>query len=158
MPINFSINFFINTRFAFFVLNINYCLFSVSFPYRSRIVPVSFPYRFRIVSVSFPYRFRIVSVSFPYCFRIILLSFSYWEAESNTETIRNRTESNGIERRMNEEGTVKQGWLILLLSKFLWQWQDSNKLLWVSTCPLLMIKPLKNGLFKNIIPQKTLDL
>ena len=151
MPINCSINFFINTRFAFFVLNINYCLFSVLFPYCFRIVSVSFPYRSRIVSVSFPYRFRIVSVLFPYHPPIILLLGSGKQYGNNTE-------SNGIERRMNKWGTVKQGWLILLLSKFLWQWQNSNKLLWVSTCPLLMTKPLKNGFFKNIIPQKTLDL
>ena len=32
---------------------------------------------------------------------------------------------------MNEWGTMEQGWLILLLSKFLRQRQDSNKLLWV---------------------------
>ena len=32
---------------------------------------------------------------------------------------------------MNEWGTMEQGWLILLLSKSLRQWQDSNKLLWV---------------------------
>ena len=151
MPINCSINFFINTRFAFFVLNINYCLFSVLFPYCSRIVSVSFPYRFRIVSVSFPYRFRIISVSFSYRSPIVLLLRSGKQYGNNTE-------SNGIERRMNEEGAVEQGWLILLLSKFSRQWQDSNKLLWVSTCPLLMTKPLKNGFFKNIIPQKTLDL
>ena len=144
MPINCSINFFINTRFAFFVLNINYCLFSVSFPYCFRIVSVSFPYRFRIVSVSFPYRFRIVSVS-----------SSYHPPIAKRKTIRKQY---GIERRMNEWGTVEQGWLILLLSKFSRQWQDSNKLLWVSTCPLLMTKNLKNGFFKNIIPQKTLDL
>ena len=58
------------------------------------IFSVSFPYRFRIVSVSFPYRFRIVSVSFPYCSPIVLLLFSYWEAE----TIRKRY---GIERMRN---------------------------------------------------------
>ena len=55
-----------------------------------RINPVLFPYCFRIVSVLFPYRFRIVSVS-----------FSYWEAENNTETIRNRTE----DERMRNGGT-----------------------------------------------------
>ena len=48
-------------------------IFSVSFPYRFRIVSVSFPYRFRIVSVSFPYRFRINPVSFSYHPPIILL-------------------------------------------------------------------------------------
>ena len=147
MPINCSINFFINTRFAFLF----WTLITVYFPYRFRIVPVSFPYRSRIVPVSFPYRFRIVSVSFSYRSPIVLLLGSGKQYGNNTE-------SNGIERRMNKWGTVEQGWLILLLSKFLWQWQDSNKLLWVSTCPLLMTKPLKNGFFKNIIPQKTLDL
>ena len=82
-----------------------------------------------IVSVSFPYQSRIVSVSFSYCSPIVLLLFSYWEAE----TIRKQY---GIERRMNEWGRVEQGWLILLLSKSQRQWQDSNKLLWVSTCHL----------------------
>ena len=47
-----------------------------------------------IFSVSFPYRFRIVSVSFPYRSPIVLLLFSYWEAE----TIRKRY---GIERMRN---------------------------------------------------------
>ena len=55
----------------------------------------------RINPVLFPYQSRIVSVSFPYCFRIVLLSFSYWEAENNTETIRNRTE----DERMRNGGT-----------------------------------------------------
>jgi len=82
-----------------------------------------------IVSVSIPYRFRINPVSFPYRFRIVLLLFSYWEAE----TIRKQY---GIERRINEWGPVEQGWLILLLFKSQRQWQDSNKLLWVSTCHL----------------------
>ena len=90
-----------------------------------------------IVSVSIPYRFRIVLLSFPYRSPIVLLSFSYWGSGNNTETIRNRTED---ERRMNEWGTVKQGWLILLLSKSQRQWQDSNKLLWVSTCHLSTTK------------------
>ena len=48
-------------------------IFSVSFPYRFRIVSVSFPYRFRINPVSFPYQSRIVSVSFSYHPPIILL-------------------------------------------------------------------------------------
>ena len=82
-----------------------------------------------IVSVSIPYQSRIVSVSFPYRSPIVLLLFSYWEAE----TIRKQY---GIERRINEWGTVEQRWLILLLSKSQRQWQDSNKLLWVSTCHL----------------------
>ena len=93
MVINVPLNSSVAANLIFaarFILNINYCLFSVSFPYR-----------FRIVSVSFPYRFRIVSVSFPYRFRIILLSSSYCEAENNTETIRNRT--NG--KRMRKGGT-----------------------------------------------------
>ena len=66
-------------------------IFSVSFPYRFRIVSVSFPYRFRIVSVSIPYRFRINPVSFPYRSPIILLSSSYCEAENNTEWSERRT-------------------------------------------------------------------
>ena len=86
-----------------------------------------------IFSVSFSYRSPIVLLSFSYRSPIVLLSFSYWEAENNTETIRNRTND---ERMRNEWGTVEQGWLILLLSNFLQQWQDSNKLLWVSTCHL----------------------
>ena len=93
------------------------------------IVSVSIPYRFRINPVSFPYRFRIVSVSFPYRSPIVLLSFSYWGSGNNTETIRNRTE----DERMRNGGT---GGVILLLSKSQRQWQDSNKLLWVSTCHL----------------------
>ena len=93
------------------------------------IFSVSFPYRFRIVSVSFPYCFRIVSVSFPYRFRIVLLLFSYCSPIGKRKQYGNDTES-------NEVGTVEQGWLILLLSNFLRQWQDSNKLLWVSTCHL----------------------
>ena len=71
-----------------------------------------------IFSVSFPYRFRIVSVLFSYCSPI-----------GKRKQYGNDTES-------NEWGTVEQGWLILLLSNFLRQWQDSNKLLWVSTCHL----------------------
>ena len=66
-----------------------------------RIVSVSIPYQSRIVSVSFPYRFRIVLLSFSYRSPIVLLSFSYWEAENNTETIRNRTE----DERMRNGGT-----------------------------------------------------
>ena len=87
----------------------------------------------RIVSVSIPYRFRIVSVSFPYRSPIVLLLFSYRSPIGEAETIRKQYE---IERRINEWGTVEQGWLILLLSKSQRQWQDSNKLLWVSTCHL----------------------
>ena len=97
------------------------------------IVSVSFSYRFRIVLLSFPYRSPIVSVSFSYRSPIVLLLFSYRSPIGEAETIRNRTED---ERRMNEWGTVEQGWLILLLSKSQRQWQDSNKLLWVSTCHL----------------------
>ena len=50
-----------------------------------------------IFSVSFPYRFRIVSVSFSYCSPIVLLLGS----GNNTETIRNRTEN----ERMRNGGT-----------------------------------------------------
>ena len=60
-----------------------------------RINPVLFPYCFRINPVLFPYCFRIVSVSFPYRFRIVLLLGSGKQYGNNTE-------SNGIERRMNE--------------------------------------------------------
>ena len=41
----------------------------------------------------------IFSVSFSYRSPIVLLLFSYWEAENNTETIRNRTND---ERMTNE--------------------------------------------------------
>ena len=47
-----------------------------------------------IFSVSFPYRFRIVSVLFPYRFRIVLLLFSYWEAETIRKRYGNNTERN----------------------------------------------------------------
>ena len=53
------------------------------------IFSVSFPYRFRIVSVSFPYQSRIVSVSIPYRFRIVLLSSSYHPPIAKRKTIRN---------------------------------------------------------------------
>ena len=62
---------------------------------------VYFSYRFRIVLLLFSYRFRIVLLLFSYRFRIVLLLFSYWEAENNTETIRNRTN----EERMRNGGT-----------------------------------------------------
>ena len=82
-----------------------------------------------IVSVSIPYQSRINPVSFPYRFRIVLLLFSYCSPIGKRKQY-------GIERRINEWGTVEQRWLILLLSKSQRQWQDSNKLLWVSTCHL----------------------
>ena len=44
-----------------------------------------------IFSVSFPYQSRIVSVSFSYHPPIILLSSSYCEAENNTEWNEKRT-------------------------------------------------------------------
>ena len=86
-----------------------------------------------IVSVSIPYQSRIVLLSFSYRSPIVLLLGKRKQYGNNTETIRNRTED---ERRMNELGTVEQGGVILLLSKSQRQWQDSNKLLWVSTCHL----------------------
>ena len=67
-------------------LNNSNGIFSVSFPYRFRIVSVSFPYRFRIVSVSFPYRFRIISVSFSYRSPIVLLLGSGKQYGNNTES------------------------------------------------------------------------
>ena len=79
------------------------------------IFSVSFPYRFRIVSVSFPYRFRINPVSFPYRSPIILLSSSYCEAENNTEW---SGKQYGMERKTNEWGSVEQGWSILPLLEF----------------------------------------
>ena len=65
------------------------------------IFSVSIPYRFRIVSVSFPYRFRIVSVSFPYHFRIISVSSSYHPPIAKRKTIRNGTKN----ERMRFGGT-----------------------------------------------------
>ena len=118
MPINCSINFSLILA-SRFVLNINYCLFSVSFSYRSPIILLSFSYRSPIILLSFSYRSPI-----------ILLSFSYWGCGNNTETIRdwygNNTESNGgwtNEDRWNKGGSS------YYYRKFLWQWQDSNKLL-----------------------------
>ena len=81
------------------------------------IFSVSFPYRFRIVSVSFPYQSRIVSVSIPYRSPIILLSSSYCEAENNTEWIEKLTN----EVRRNKGGQF----YYLFISKILLQWQDS---------------------------------
>ena len=103
MPINCSINFFINTRFAF--------LF------------------WTLITVYFPYRSPIILLSFSYHSPIVLLSFSYWGCGNNTETIRdwygNNTESNGgwtNEERWNKGGSS------YFYRKFLRQWQDSNKL------------------------------
>ena len=75
MPINCSINFFINTRFAF--------LF------------------WTLITVYFPYQSRIVSVSFPYRFRIVLLSSSYHPPIAKRKTIRNGTKN----ERMRFGGT-----------------------------------------------------
>ena len=54
-----------------------------------------------IFSVSFPYRFRIVSVSFPYRSPIILLSSSYHPPIAKRKTIRNGTKN----ERMRFGGT-----------------------------------------------------
>ena len=54
-----------------------------------------------IFSVSFPYRFRIVSVSFPYRFRIVSVSFSYHPPIAKRKTIRNGTKN----ERMRFGGT-----------------------------------------------------
>ena len=104
----------------------------VYFPYRFHIVSISFPYRSPIVLLLFSYCSPIVLLSFSYCSPIVLLLFSYRSPIGKRKTIRKQY---GIERMTNELGTVVQGWLILLLSNFLRQWQDSNKL-WVSTCHL----------------------
>ena len=86
----------------------------------------------RIVSVSIPYHSPIVLLSFSYCSPIVLLSFSYCSPIGKAETIRkqygNNTESNG--GWTNEERWNKGG-LSYFYRNFLWQWQDSNKLLWV---------------------------
>ena len=65
------------------------------------IFSVSFPYQSRIVSVSFPYRFRIVSVSFPYRSPIILLLRSGKQYGMKRKTIRNGTKN----ERMRFGGT-----------------------------------------------------
>ena len=103
MPINCSINFFINTRFAFLFWTL---------------ITVYFPYRFRIVSVSFPYRFRINPVSFSYHPPIILLLRSGKQYGNNTES--NEWWTN--EDRWNKGGSS------YYYRKFLRQWQDSDKL------------------------------
>ena len=120
MPINCSINFFINTRFAFLF----WTLITVYFPYHSPIILLSFSYHSPIILLLFSYRSPIV-----------LLSFSYWGCGNNTETIRdwygNNTESNGgwtNEDRWNKGGSS------YFYRNFLRQWQDSNKLLGVSKC------------------------
>ena len=73
-----------------------------------------------IFSVSFPYRFRIVSVSIPYRFRIVLLSSSYHPPIAKRKTIRNGTKN----ERMRFGGTRGQ-FYYLFISKILLQWQDS---------------------------------
>ena len=118
-------------------------IFSVSFPYRFRIVSVSFPYRFRIVSVSIPYRFRIVSVSFPYRSPIILLSSSYHPPIillsssyhppiAKRRTIRNEAENNTEwnEKRTNEVQWNKGGQFYHYLS-FGFRQGGLKALLWV---------------------------
>ena len=120
----------------------------------------------RIVSVSIPYRSRIVSVSFPYRSPIILLSSSYHPPIilllRSGKQYGNNTESNGgwtNEERWNKGGSSYYH------CKFLRQWQDSNKLLWVSTCHLSTTKsdklmqnmsrilnPLLNGVTPCDIP------
>ena len=107
-------------------------IFSVSFPYQSRINPVSIPYQSRIVSVSFPYRFRIVSVSFPYRFRIVLLSSSYHPPIAKRKTIRNEAENNTEwnEKRTNEVRWNKGGQFYHYLS-FGFRQGGLKALLWV---------------------------
>ena len=75
------------------------------------IFSVSFPYQSRIVSVSIPYRFRINPVSFPYRFRIVLLSSSYHPPIAKRKTIRNEAENNTEwnEKRTNEVRWNKGG-------------------------------------------------
>ncbi len=65
------------------------------------IFSVSFPYQSRIVSVSIPYRFRIVSVSFSYHPPIILLLRSGKQYGMKRKTIRNGTKN----ERMRFGGT-----------------------------------------------------
>ena len=88
--------------------------FSTKSTYRS-----DFEHPTHFVSVSIPYHFRIISVSFSYHSPIVLLSGS----GNNTETIRERTN----DKRMSIGGTRVVN--LTIISKFLLQWQDSNKLL-----------------------------
>ena len=76
-------------------------IFSVSFPYRFRIVSVSFPYRFRIVSVSFSYHPPIILLSSSYHPPIILLLRSGKQYGMKRKTIRNGTKN----ERMRFGGT-----------------------------------------------------
>ena len=78
-----------------------------------------------------PYR-QQTSLSFPYQSRIVLLLFSYRSPIvlllGKRKRYGNNTESNG--GWTNEERWNKGG-LSYFYRNFLWQWQDSNKLLWV---------------------------
>ena len=88
----------------------------------------------RIVSVSFSYCSPIVLLLFSYCSPIILLLFSYRspivlllgngkQYGNDTGLIRNRTK----DERMRIGGTRVVN--LTIISNFLLQWQDSNKLL-----------------------------
>ena len=85
-----------------------------------------------IFSVSFPYRFRIVSVSFPYRFRIVLLSSSYHPPIAKRKTIRNEAENNTEwnEKRTNEVRWNKGGQFYDYLS-FGFRQGGLKALLWV---------------------------
>ena len=96
------------------------------------IFSVSFPYQSRIVSVSIPYRFRIVSVSFPYHPPIILLLRSGKQYGMKRKTIRNEAENNTEwnEKRTNEVRWNKGGLFYHYLS-FGFRQGGLKALLWV---------------------------
>ena len=86
MPINCSINFFINTRFAFLFWTL---------------ITVYFPYHSPIILLSFSYRSPIVLLLFSYCSPIGDAETIRKRYGIDTETIRNRTE----DERMRIGGT-----------------------------------------------------
>ncbi len=96
------------------------------------IFSVSFPYQSRIVSVSIPYQSRIVSVSFPYHPPIILLLRSGKQYGMKRKTIRNEAENNTEwnEKRTNEVRWNKGGQFYHYLS-FGFRQGGLKALLWV---------------------------
>ena len=85
-----------------------------------------------IFSVSFPYQSRINPVSFPYRFRIVLLSSSYHPPIAKRKTIRNEAENNTEwnEKRTNEVRWNKGGQFYHYLS-FGFRQGGLKALLWV---------------------------
>ena len=85
-----------------------------------------------IFSVSFPYQSRIVSVSIPYRFRIVSVSSSYHPPIAKRKTIRNEAENNTEwnEKRTNEVRWNKGGLFYHYLS-FGFRQGGLKALLWV---------------------------